>query len=225
MKTYLLVALVAGLHSVLIAEPIEIKGSNGRIIPFDGIREAVPQGLWLRVREGGEEVAVTWSKLDLDALESDHPEIHAAYLKSQSGESTLLELGSYERPLINLPIAEAIEKVESHTEAKPHPNADNLELKPYLYRSGGDDHPLPFRFYAPATELREGDGNFPLIVWLHGAGSGGNDNFKNANLNLARKLTEHEQDSFFLCPQFHDEYNWWTYVSKSGQPKRGVPGK
>lgn len=225
MKTLSLLFLVIGFHSLLAAEPIQIKGSNGRVIPFDGIREAVQQGLWLRVQEGGDEIAIAWTKLDLDALKLDHPEIHAAYLKAQTGESTLLELGSYERPLTNLPIAEAVQKVQEHTSAKAHPAADELGLKPYLYDSGADDHPLPFRFFTPEAELREGDEKLPLIVWLHGAGSGGDDNFKNTNLNLARKLAEHEQDAYLLCPQFHDEYNWWTYVSKNGQPKKGVPGR
>jgi len=225
MKPLSLFFLVIGFHGLLAAEPVQIQGSNGRVIPFDGIREAVPQGLWLRVQEGGEEVAVAWSKLDIESLKVDHPKIHEAYLNAQAGESTLLELGSYERATVSFEIDSAVEKVTAHTGAKDHPAADELNLKPYLYASGGEDHPLPFRFFAPDREFRIGDEKIPLVVWLHGAGSGGDDNFKNANVNLAKKLTDYGQDAFFLCPQFHDEYNWWTYVSKSGEAKRGVPGR
>lgn len=225
MKRLLLFSVSLGFASLLVAEPVQITGSNGRVIPFDGIREAVPQGLWLRVKEGGDEVAVPWSKLDLEALKSEHPVIHEAYQKAEVGESTVLELGSYERVVVNLAIDAALEKVSLHAEAKSHPAAEELNFKPYLYSSGGDDHPLPFRFFAPDREIREGDEKLPLVVWLHGAGSGGDDNFKSANVNLARKLADLEAESFLLCPQFHDEYNWWTYVSKDGTAKKGIPGR
>ncbi|MDA7922169.1 alpha/beta hydrolase-fold protein [Verrucomicrobiales bacterium] len=225
MKRFLFFSALLCFTSILVAEPVQIKGSNGRVIPFDGIREAVPQGLWLRVKEGGDEVAIPWSKFDLESLKTAHPVIHEAYVKAQAGESTVLELGSYERVVVTFAIDAALEKVSPHTEAKSHPAAEELNLKPYLFNSGGEDHPLPFRFFAPDREFREGDEKIPLIVWLHGAGSGGDDNFKNTNLNLARKLAEQEKEAFLVIPQFNDEYNWWTYVSENGTAKKGVPGR
>lgn len=216
---------LSGLIGFCFAEPIQIKGSNGKVIPFDGIREAVPQGLWLRVTADGEEMAVPWSKIDTASLEAEHPTIHDAWLAAQQGESTLLELGSYERKAVDLLIDSAIEKVTAHAEAKAHPAAADLGLKPYLYNTGGDDFPLPFRFYAPDREFREGDAKIPLIIWLHGAGSGGTDNYKNTNVNLARKVQESGQESFLMFPQYHEDYNWWTYVSDTRGPKQGVPGR
>lgn len=210
-------------------DPVNIKGANGRATAFDGVREAVPGGLWLRVTPGSEAIAVSWDKLDLAALETDHPEIHAAYLAAQKGESTLLELGSYERNVVSLEIAEAIGKVIPHTTAESHSGADALGIRPYLYATGGDDHPLPFRFNTPEIEFRTGDEKIPLIVWLHGAGSGGTDNVKNVNLNLARKLigpdADRKEPVFLLFPQFHDEYNWWTYGSGNSGARKGTPGR
>ncbi|MEM1444316.1 MAG: PHB depolymerase family esterase, partial [Verrucomicrobiota bacterium] len=211
------------------AESISLKGANGRTITVVGIREAVPQGLWLKVQADGEEIAVAWDKLDLTSLEAEHPDIHTAWEAARGGESTLLELGSYERAKQSLVIADAIEKVVTHDAAESHPAADGLAIQPYLYESGDGNHPLPFRFFAPDLEIREGDEKLPLIVWLHGAGSGGTDNKKNVNVNLARAVLSEANPIAGKCcllyPQFHDEYNWWTYTSKAGQPKRGVPGR
>lgn len=211
------------------AGPIEIKGANGRAIAFDGIREAVPRGLWLRIQPGGEEIAVAWEKLDLASIQSDHPEIYAAWEAAQKGESTLLELGSYERAAVDLDIANAMESVSLQENAGAHPASEELGLKPYLFSDGGSDHPLPFRFYAPGVEFRSGDEKIPMIIWLHGAGSGGTDNVKNVNANLARRVLADDSPvkgkCFLMFPQFHDEYNWWTYTSKAGTPKRGVPGR
>ena len=213
----------------VLAEPVEIKGANGRVIAFDGIREAVPKGLWLRLKAGGEEMAVPWDKLDLASLKADHPKIHAAWQAAQQGKSTMLELGSYERASVNLSIADAIEAVSKHDDAKAHPAAESLNVLPYLYKTGGDDHPLPFRFHAPEVEFRSGDTKIPLVIWLHGAGSGGTDNFKSVNVNLARKILD-ESSPFkgrccLLFPQYHDDYNWWTYTSDKRGFKRGVPGR
>ncbi|MEM6278051.1 MAG: PHB depolymerase family esterase [Verrucomicrobiota bacterium] len=217
------------LLSAASAESISLTGANGRTITVAGIREAVPQGLWLRVQTDGEEIAVAWNKLDLAALETDHPDIHAAWKASQNGSSTLLELGSYERAMQSMVIADVIGKVVAHDAAESHPAADELGIMPYLYESGGGDHPLPFRFFAPDLEIREGDEKLPLIVWLHGAGSGGTNNKKNVNVNLARAVLSDSNSMGGKCcllyPQFHDEYNWWTYTSRAGQPKRGVPGR
>lgn len=225
----LLFLVLAVLVSIGNAGPIELTGANGRTIAVDGVREAVPQGLWLRVQPGAEAVAVAWSKLDTEALKSDHPEIYAAWKAAQRGESTLLELGSYERAVQTLDVASALDRVSSHEEAESLPAADDLNIKPFLFQSGGSDYPLPFRYYAPELEFREGDEKLPLIVWLHGAGSGGTNNKKNVNVNLARAVMADTCPVKGRCvivyPQFHDEYNWWTYTSKAGQPKRGVPGR
>jgi len=210
-------------------EPVAIKGANGRATAFDGVREAVPGGLWIRVTPGAEAIAVSWDKLDLAALKTDHPKIHEAYLAAQKGESTLLELGSYERATVSLDIAGALEKVAPHTDSETLAGADDLELKPYLYATGGEDHPLPFRFYAPDVEFHEGDEKIPLLIWLHGAGAGGTNNVKNVNLNLARKLIGpeaiREEPVFLLFPQYHDDYNWWTYTSDKRGFKNGIPGR
>jgi len=130
-------------------------------------------------------MAVAWSKLDVESLKTEHPVIYAAWEAAQRGEATLLELGSYERAKANLKIDEVIEKVTVHADAASNPRSESLRVLHYLYNTGGEDYPMPFRFHAPDIEFREGDEKIPLIVWLHGAVSGQTDNAKNANLNLA----------------------------------------
>lgn len=72
------VVALFSIEAVAAGDPITLKGANGRATAFDGIREAVPGGLWIRVTPGSEAVAVSWDKLDLAALQTDHPKIYEA---------------------------------------------------------------------------------------------------------------------------------------------------
>ena len=211
------------------AEPIRLTGINGKVIAFDGIREAVPKGLWLKLTPDSKETAVPWAKFDIPALKSAQPKIYAAWEAGQKGESTLLELGSYERSVVDLSLANVSEAVSVHSDAKNHPGAEALNILPYLYKTGSGDHPLPFRFYAPDIEYRENDEKLPLVIWLHGAGSGGTDNSKNVSVGLAKAIFgtdgKGKKKCFIMYPQFHDEYNWWTYVSSKRGPRKGTAGR
>lgn len=81
---------------LMAADPIVLMGSNGREVPFAGVREASPQGLTLLMDEDGDDMLVTWDKFDLEALKKDHPKIYAAYENAAKGKTTSLRLGVYE---------------------------------------------------------------------------------------------------------------------------------
>ncbi len=92
------------LYSVLIlflaahsfgAESVFLKGANGRIVEFAGVRSAGPQGLILLMQADGDEMLVGWDKIDLEDLKK-HDKIYSAYQNAQSGRKTTLNLGVYE---------------------------------------------------------------------------------------------------------------------------------
>lgn len=203
----------------LLAEPIPIRGANGKTIPFAGVKEALPGGLVLQIQPGGEDTAVPWDKFDLEALKTDHPQIHAAYLKAQAGESTVLELGSYNREPLSIDLPALIADVKVHEAASKSP-ADEYGIAPYLYTASYGDS-LPFRFGVPREGLGEGE-RAPLVVWLHGSGSGGQDNSRHIDMRLVRRLFESENGAhscFFLAPQCREDYTWWN-----APPRLGIAG-
>ncbi len=69
---------------------ITLTGSNGRAVEFHLIETASPKGLVVKMAAEGPAIGITWDKLDLAALQKDHPEIHAAYLRAQAGETVAL---------------------------------------------------------------------------------------------------------------------------------------
>ncbi|MEM7697705.1 MAG: hypothetical protein AAF236_04795 [Verrucomicrobiota bacterium] len=80
-------------------EPISITGSNGRAVPFLGIKSAMPGGLITQLAENGPETPVRWEKIDISALQQEHPKIYAAYLSTQQGETVELNLGTFAPPM------------------------------------------------------------------------------------------------------------------------------
>lgn len=92
------------LHSVFIlflaahsvgAESVFLKGANGRVVEFAGVRSAGPQGLMLLMQADGDEMLVGWDKVDLEDLKK-HDKIYSAYQNAQNGRETTLNLGVYE---------------------------------------------------------------------------------------------------------------------------------
>ncbi len=71
---------------------ITLTGANGRQVEFHRVESASPQGLVVRMTAEGDAIGITWDKLDLAALQKDHPEIHAAYQRTQAGETVALRL-------------------------------------------------------------------------------------------------------------------------------------
>ncbi len=79
------------------APPVAVKGANGTIANFFGIKAAHPKGMTVQMVKNGPLIPITWDKLDLVALRSDRPHIFAAYqLATQEGKVTELNMGSFE---------------------------------------------------------------------------------------------------------------------------------
>lgn len=70
---------------------ITIKGSNGKAVQFHTIQSATPKGLTAKMTADGNVIGVTWDKIDLTVLATEHPDIFAAYERTKAGES--IELG------------------------------------------------------------------------------------------------------------------------------------
>ena len=77
------------------ASAITITGSNGRAVEFAGLKDATPKGVTAQLQPEGDIIGIPWEKLDLSALEQEHPRIYAAYLSSQKGETVPLNLGTF----------------------------------------------------------------------------------------------------------------------------------
>lgn len=90
----LLALLVLG--CTVTTQAITLTGSNGRAVEFVGIKDATPKGLTAKVGEEAPLLGIPWEKLDLAALQQEHPEIHAAYLATQRGETVALNLGTFD---------------------------------------------------------------------------------------------------------------------------------
>lgn len=90
------------------AHAITLKGSNGKEVEFHSIHTATPKGITAQIAADSPVIGIPWEKLDLTALATDHPEIHAAYLKAQAGETVTLA-----------GISEGMKKEETETPEKP----------------------------------------------------------------------------------------------------------
>ncbi len=101
MSRLLLLFALFGLTSVLLAEPVRIRGSNGRVIPFDGIREAVDQGNGCELKKAVTRWPFPGPSLIWNRSSRITPSIHQAYVKAPLGEATVLEQGSYERAVVS----------------------------------------------------------------------------------------------------------------------------
>ena len=78
------------------ASAITLTGSNGRAVEFAGLKDATPKGITAQMQPEGDIIGIPWNKLDLKALETEHPLIFAAYRASQNGETISLNLGTFE---------------------------------------------------------------------------------------------------------------------------------
>lgn len=78
------------------ASAITLTGSNGRAVEFAGLKDATPKGITAQVVADGPIIGIPWEKLDLGALENEHPRIHAAYLATLKGETVALNAGSFD---------------------------------------------------------------------------------------------------------------------------------
>lgn len=91
--------LLFGIGATVPASAITLTGANGKTVDFHRLESAAPKGLTAQMVADGPIIGITWDKLDLAALQRDHPEIHAAYLKSQTGETVALgEMGQTPPP-------------------------------------------------------------------------------------------------------------------------------
>ncbi|MEO0414122.1 MAG: PHB depolymerase family esterase [Verrucomicrobiota bacterium] len=222
---YPLLVCLSLLSLGLAGEPVPIKGASGKVVSFDGIRAAEKGGLWVRITKDGKETPIRWDQIDLTALKTDHPSIFEGYEKAQKGETVILELGSYERALINRPITEAIPEVTTDEQATPPNAATELGVLPYRYDPDPNEKYLPFLFYQPNRAVREGDTKIPLVIWLHGQGSGGANNGKSYNGALANLLLTNEttkKECFIMFPQFQIGYNWWDYPDEKRGHQQGI---
>lgn len=78
---------------------ITLTGSNGRAVEFAVIETATPKGITVRMAKDGPVIGITWDKIDLAALERDHPSIHAAYKRTQElGDTVELAMGGEAAP-------------------------------------------------------------------------------------------------------------------------------
>ncbi|MDQ8194974.1 hypothetical protein QEH59_11090 [Coraliomargarita sp. SDUM461004] len=92
----LTISLIACLPFTSFAAPVTIKGANGSVLDFAGLREANSSGVYLTVTEGQPEIFVEWASFDLDDLQTRQPSIYAAYKRLQAGEEPInLKLGIY----------------------------------------------------------------------------------------------------------------------------------
>ena len=84
----------------------------------------------------------------------------------------------------------------------------------FLWKEG--DKSLPYRLYIPA-KLEPGR-KYPMVVYLHGSGSIGNDNKK--QLTLAKSFTttdiQRENPCFVLAPQCPEGNRWIPYKDPAG---------
>ncbi len=72
---------------------IPLTGANGKSVEFPFVDSATPKGLVVRMSADAQAIGLTWDKLDLAALERDHPEIYAIHLRAKAGETVPLNLG------------------------------------------------------------------------------------------------------------------------------------
>jgi len=79
----------------------------------------------------------------------------------------------------------------------------------YQY-AGGQNHEmtLPYRLYSPPN-LVEGN-QYPLVVWLHGAGESGRDNWGQLrHMDMALKKHKGKFPAFILVPQINQGVSWY----------------
>lgn len=75
---FVLAALLAFSAPLLVADPVNLTGANGRVVEFAGVWEARPEGLTVITDAESPLQTVPWDRFDLVRLRTDQPGIHAA---------------------------------------------------------------------------------------------------------------------------------------------------
>ncbi len=191
---------------------LELKGANGRVLNVAGVKEARLDGLILRVTPEAEDIAVAWDKFDLAALKAEQPEIEAAYEKVKSGEaaSVPLRLGLFAPQPYSLDLTQVTSRVTAHDLDLSGASGITAQLKPYRF-TDDDGWTMVFRFYAP--ESKPAGAPLPLVIYLHGAGSGGDDNVRqvpnvNRGLLFLKDENREKYPCFVLVPQCPAKQVW-----------------
>ncbi len=101
-----------------------------------------------------------------------------------------------------------------------HAGLDDLYLPRVYSDANGND--LPYRLHVP--DQYDGQEAYPLILFLHGAGERGTDNFQQVfvgvNLILATMLDQPAYDAFLLVPQCPSDKGWASYSETPTVPMR-----
>ncbi len=107
----LLLAFVSLAANHVLADVISIKGANGRVVDFLGIRQANDEGMYMMISRNEGEIFVPWSVFDLNAMQSEHPRIFEIYqrLLTPNVQVADMNLGVYEN-MLTLP--QMIEKAK-----------------------------------------------------------------------------------------------------------------
>lgn len=99
---------------------IPIKGSNGRVIEFEGVKQATPEGMVLMM--GGKEIFVNWDRFDIQAMKTDNANLHQAYKEATMGNRMVdLKLGVYENEITEQEFLEGLSKELSQALSYPLP--------------------------------------------------------------------------------------------------------
>ena len=89
------ILLLTGCFITSSAIGIPITSNQGKTVDFAGVKSASSAGLEVQVKAGDPVLTLPWSRLDLKKLETDHPNIHEARLKTMEGQKVDLNLGSF----------------------------------------------------------------------------------------------------------------------------------
>lgn len=74
----------------------------------------------------------------------------------------------------------------------------------------GQRHPLRYLFYSPVAEGAEGETSYPMVLFLHGGGEGGDDIDSVKKHGLPKRIESGRQFPFFVVsPQNPSQSQFW----------------
>jgi hypothetical protein len=119
----LLLTLFSIAANHLLAEAISIKGANGRVVDFVGIRQANHEGMFMMISRQEGEIFVPWSVFDLTAMQSEHPHVYRIYqrLRTPNVEVVDINLGIYENMLTLPQMVEKAKRLSQRSLTLPVP--------------------------------------------------------------------------------------------------------
>ncbi|MGW8257029.1 MAG: carboxylesterase family protein [Thermoguttaceae bacterium] len=88
--------------------------------------------------------------------------------------------------------------------------ADAQDFLESIYTEPGTGLQLPYQLFVPTGY--DPSKEYPMVVFLHGAGESGTDNLKQINGNIDNLLAHvkmSEYSSFLLAPQTNSGWAWW----------------